>query len=49
MTRRSWPLLIAVWALVLVPLGWGVTATAKKAWMLFAPAPAAAPSGAKAP
>jgi hypothetical protein len=37
MSRRSWPLLIVVWSLVLVPLGWGVLATARKAWMLFSP------------
>jgi hypothetical protein len=29
--------LIVAWALVLVPLGWGVLATAKKAWLLFSP------------
>jgi hypothetical protein len=33
---RSWGRLLVVWALVLVPLGWGVLATARKAWMLFA-------------
>jgi hypothetical protein len=35
--RRSWGTLLAAWALVLVPLAWGVLATAKKAWLLFSP------------
>jgi hypothetical protein len=37
MNRRSWWTLLAVWAVVLLPLAWGVLATARKAWLLFAP------------
>ena len=35
--RRSWGALLLAWALVLVPLAWGVLATVRKAWSLFSP------------
>jgi hypothetical protein len=28
-------LFVLFWGYVLIPLGWGVTATAQKAWLLF--------------
>jgi len=37
MSPRPWIRRIVAWALVLVPLAWGVFATARKAWTLFAP------------
>jgi hypothetical protein len=35
--RRSWGVLFVAWALVILPLAWGVLATARKAWLLFSP------------
>jgi hypothetical protein len=32
---RPLPRLFVAWAFVLVPLGWGVLQTLKKAWVLF--------------